>query len=253
MRHVTELILLGTGNALASQKQENSHMLLVGANRRVLIDTATNPIARLQQAGIDPISLTDLILTHFHPDHVSGVPILLLDSWLLGRQAPLNIYGLQYTLERLEKMMALFDWGEWPNFFPVNFHPLAMQEMVLVLECDEFVIYASPVQHIIPNIGLRIEIPASGKVFAYSCDTEPTQAVVRLAQGADILIHEATGAEFGHSSAAQAGAIAKQSGAARLVLIHYDLERNNLHELLEQARSTFTGPIDIATDFMSIK
>ena len=101
---MTKLVLLGTSNAVPSEQQDSSHMILIGANRVVLIDVSTNPIIRLQRAKIDPLSLTDVILTHFHPDHVSGVPILLLDSWLLGRKQPLNFYGLAATLDRVEKM-----------------------------------------------------------------------------------------------------------------------------------------------------
>ena len=66
-----------------------------------------------------------MILTHFHPDHVSGLPSLLLDMWLMGRKDPLTIYGLAYTLERMEKLMEAYDWASWPGFFPVEFctHP----------------------------------------------------------------------------------------------------------------------------------
>jgi ribonuclease BN (tRNA processing enzyme) len=50
----------------------------------------------------------------------------------------------------------------------------------------------------VPNIGLRVEFKASGKVWAYSCDTEPCSEVVRLGRGADVLVHEVAGAGLGH-------------------------------------------------------
>jgi ribonuclease Z len=250
---VAKLIVLGTANAIPNQRQENTHLLLVGQERTVLVDTSTNPIVRLRQAGIEPLNLTDLILTHFHPDHVSGVPLLLLVSWLLGRTTPLNIYGLAFTLERVEKMMELYGWGHWPNFFPVNFIRLPETEMTLVLQCAEFSVLASPVRHMIPNIGLRVDFHVNGKAFAYSGDTEPAQETAHLAKGVDLLIHEATGAERGHSSAAQAGSIACQAEAGKLVLIHYDAEAEDAQKLIEQAQSIFPGAVELAQDFLVIE
>lgn len=247
-----KLIILGTSNAIPDEHHENTHMALVGEKRTVLIDCVNNPIVRLRQAGLDINQLTDLVLTHFHPDHVSGVPSLLMNSWLLGRRQPLDIYGLSYTLERLEKMMDFYDWATWPDFFQVNFHPVPEKEMAPVLENDEFLIYSSPVHHIVPTIGLRVEFKKSDRVLAYSCDTEPCQEVINLAAGADVLIHEATGASFGHSSAAQAGTIARQAEVGHLYLIHYQTGDFEALSLLPQAEETFNGRVSLAEDFMEL-
>jgi ribonuclease Z len=88
------------------------------------------------------------------------------------------------------------------------------------------------------------------RVFAYSCDTEPCAAVAELADQADILIHEATGAEPGHSSASQAGNIATRAGAGSLYLIHYNPQDETL---VSQAKTEFSGPITRAEDFMTIE
>lgn len=250
---MTRLVFLGTANAVPNERQENTHLILIGQERTVLVDTSANPIVRLRQLGVDPLSLTDVILTHFHPDHVSGLPLLLLDSWLLGRTAPLQIYGLGYTLDRADQMMALYGWEHWPNFFPVNFVRLAEAELAPVLACAEFSISASPVRHIIPNIGLRVEFHASGQALAYSGDTEPAPEVIGLAHGVDVLIHEATGAEHGHSSAAQAGAIARQAEVGRLILVHYDAEAAAAQGLVELARSAFPGEVELAQDFQELQ
>ena len=131
--------------------------------------------------------MTDLLLTHFHPDHVAGVPGFLVESWLLGRKHPLNIYGLSHTIDRLEIMMGLYDWKKWPNFYPVIFHRLPDMEMSLVIGEAELKIYSSPVKHLIPTIGLRIEFVREGKVLAYSCDTEPCPQVVESGQSSGCL------------------------------------------------------------------
>lgn len=248
-----KLIVLGSSNAVADENHENTHMAVVGGGRFILIDCPGSPIARLRKAGLDPNQLSDLILTHFHPDHVSGVPLLLMDLWLLGRQAPLNIYGLDHTLERVEKNMDLYNWSRWPDFFPVNFTRLPEKEMSKVLENEEWRVFASPVQHLIPTIGLRIEFLEVAKSLAYSCDTEPCEQVVHLARGADLLLHEAAGPAQGHSGPLEAGRIARQAGAKRLFLVHYPTGEFDSASLVPAAAQAFNGPVALAQDFMEIQ
>jgi ribonuclease Z len=245
-----KVIILGSSNAIPTKDNENTHMVIVGDERTLLVDSVSNPILRLEQAGVDFNDLTDIVITHFHPDHVSGIPLLLMDMWLMGRQRPLNIYGLHYTLDRLETMMGLYNWSEWPDFFPVVFYRIPTREMSPVLDCSDFMIHASPVHHMIPNIGLRIQFKQSHKTLSYSCDTEPCDEVVRLSEGADVLIHEAAGESLGHSSAKQAGEIARKAEVGRLYLIHYPTGKFAQGDLVAEARTTFLGDIALAKDFM---
>ncbi len=248
-----KLIYLGVSSAIPTPQHENTHMVITGETRRVLIDTGHNPLLRLPQAGVDPLQVTDLILTHFHPDHVSGVASLLMNSWLMGRKAELNVYGLAVTLERSRKVMEFYDWDTWPHFYPVHFNTLPAAEMTPVLACEEFQIFASPVHHMIPNIGLRVEFKPSGKVWAYSCDTEPCAEVVRLGRGADVLVHEVAGAGLGHSSARQAAEIAQEAGARLLHLIHYPTWNADPRPLVTEAAQVFSGGVDLADDFMTLE
>lgn len=250
---MAKVIILGSSNAIPDENHENSHMALVGEEKLVLIDCVNNPIVRLRKAGLDAEDVTDIILTHFHPDHVSGVPLLLMDLWLLGRKKELRIYGLAYTLDRLETMMDLYGWDTWPQFFPVRMHRIDEEDMVLVQENDQWRIFSSPVRHIIPNIGLRIEFPASGKVFAYSGDTEPCPQVVELANNSDVLIHESAGTSLGHTDAVQAGKIAESAGAESLYLIHYPNGRFMDKDILTKASQEFNGPVRLAKDFMEFE
>jgi ribonuclease Z len=249
---MTKLIFLGTSNAIPSEQHENTHMVLVGNGRTVMIDCADNPILRLPRAGVEFDSLTDLILTHFHPDHVSGVPLLLMNLWLMGRHRPLNIYGLHHTLDRVERVMGAYSWDNWPDFFPLAFYRLPADEMTTVLDCEVFRIFSSPVRHLIPTIGLRIELAESEKVIAYTCDTEPCPQILRLASGADVLIHEAAGGAVGHSSAAEAGNSARQAEVGELYLIHYPTGKYATSDLVAEAKQAFHGPVKLAEDFMTV-
>lgn len=248
-----KIIILGSSNAVPTREHENTHLVVMGKERMLLVDSTANPVLRLEQAGLDFNDLTDIMITHFHPDHVSGIPLLLMDMWLMGRKRPLNIYGLDYTLERFETLMGLYNWGRWPNFFPVMFCRIPALEMTPVMDCSEFSIYASPVRHMIPNIGLRIEFKRAKQSVAYSCDTEPCGEVIRLSEGANVLIHEASGAYAGHSSARQAGDVAQRANAARLLLIHYPTGKFASGDLVAEARGAFSGETALAEDFMTLE
>jgi ribonuclease Z len=247
-----KLIVLGSSYAIPDEGHENTHFALVENGRAILIDCAGNPIARLKRANIDLNQLTDIIVTHFHPDHVYGIPLLLMALWLLKRRAGLRVLGLESTVSKMAKMIALFGFEDWPNFFSIEFESIPEKECYLALETEQFRIYSSPVKHWVPTIGLRFEHKKTGKVVAYSCDTAPAASVVQLAKNADILIHEAAGASDGHSSAQQAGRIAAEAKAAALWLIHYPTGEYDYKACIEKAKETYCGKVLLTEDFNEI-
>ncbi len=246
-----KVIILGSANAVSDENHENSHLVVMVDSRAILIDCVGNPVSNLKKAGVDIHAISDIILTHFHPDHVSGYPLLLLDMWLLGRTEPLNVYGLEHTITRAQKMMDLFDWDRWPGFFTVNYVTVEEQPLTEVLSDADLRLLTSPVKHLIPTIGLRFEMKKTGTVFVYSSDTEPTDTVIELAKDADVLIHEANGNSVGHSSREQCGMVATQASVKQLYLIHYPTD-SNLEKIIDEARTTFDGPVFACTDLMNI-
>jgi len=152
-----ELIILGSSAAIPSQDHANTHMALQIGKEIVLIDCVGSQILRLEEADLDVSQISDIILTHFHPDHVGGLPLLLMNMWLLGRSTALELHGLTICLDRVEQMMDCYEWQEWPDFFEVTFHPALASEQFLLLEKGGVRILSSPVEHIVPTIGLRIE------------------------------------------------------------------------------------------------
>ena len=150
--------------------------------------------------------------------------------------------------------MDLFDWEDWENMYPVEFHTIPMEEYSEVQGGGEFRILSSPVEHMIPTLGLRIEYPEGNFIGAYSSDTNPISQTVKLAEGADILIHEAAGPHFGHSTAAEAGEIASRSGVERLFLIHYGFHGGQTPaSLIDEAKKTFLGEVFLAEDYLEIE
>jgi ribonuclease Z len=246
---MARLIVLGSAAAVSDAEHDNTHFLLVGERGSVLVDCGVNPMGKLHKLGIPDETLQDVILTHFHPDHVSGFPNMLMHMWLLGRQTPLRVYGLHHCINRIEDMMAAFVWETWPNFFPVTFHRVMERNDAPVMDNDEFRISAWPTKHFVPTIGLRIENKRTGRVLAYSCDTEPIPGLLELGCDADLFVHEAAGEGFGHSSARQAGEIAAEARAKSLYLIHYQVWNTDPRPLVDEARETFDGPVHLCEDF----
>lgn len=245
-----KLIILGSAHAIPDLAHENTHLALVGSESLVIIDLPNNPLVRLKRAGLDVNQLTDLIVTHFHPDHVSGVPILLMNLWLMGRKEPLSIHGLTSTMYCLQSMMELYEWQTWQGFYPLFINQLPAEEIFPVAFNSEWRIFSSPVKHLIPTLGLRIEFIKSKKVMAFSSDTEPCPEMVNLAKQADVLLHEATGKFTGHSNPAQAGEVATQASAKSLYLIHYPTREKTKASLVTEAQQTFSGQVKLAEDLM---
>ena len=248
---MSRLVILGTSYAVPDATHENTYLALEGRGGIILVDCPASPVVRLAQVGLSLEEVTDVILTHFHPDHAAGAPLMLMNMWLMGRTSPLNLFGPAHCLERLRMVMGMFGWSRWPGLFPVDLHSLPEEEASLSLESPDFRIVSSPVRHLIPTLGLRVQC-RGGAVVAYSCDTEPCPAVIRLAQGADVLLHEATGLMPGHSSAGQAGEVARAAGAKSLYLIHYR-PGADAGRLVSEAEETFSGRVVLAEDLMVIE
>lgn len=247
---MANFFILGSSNAIPDLQRENTYFLIENGASCILVDCGANALMRLSEYKISPDAVSDLIITHFHPDHVAGLPLLLMDWWLLGRTAPLTIYGLEDTLEKTKMMMALFSWKDWPGFFPVHFHSL-IETMQDVLKYPDVQIRSIAVKHLIPTLGLRFQLNQGSRTIAYTCDTEPCSQVIELAKGADVLIHECAGAEKGHSSAAQCGEDARDAGIKELYLIHYPADAEP-GTLIRDAGKAFSGKITLAVDHMKL-
>ncbi len=105
-----------------------------------------------------------------------------------------------------------------------------------------------------------VDPPRAGRKIVYSGDTRPSRRLVEFADGADILIHEATFNEElaeradrdGHSTARQAAEVASAAGVKSLFLIHISSRYPDASILLEQARGVFPNTV-IATDMMEVE
>jgi ribonuclease Z len=140
--------------------------------------------------------------------------------WLAAREDPIPVCGIQPALDQARRCFETFDTSGWEGLPKILWREVLLEEDADVWSDDAFRIVGTPGTHGVPVLALRIEDAEGGGVVTYSADTEPCEAVARLARGSDILVHEATGRFSGHSDAEQAAEVARDAGVGRLLLVH---------------------------------
>ncbi|MEM3586471.1 MAG: ribonuclease Z [Candidatus Jordarchaeaceae archaeon] len=104
-----------------------------------------------------------------------------------------------------------------------------------------------------------VDPPRPGRKIVYSGDTAPCDSIIKLSEGATLLIHESTygedledkAVETKHSTATQAAKVAKAAGVEELILTHISSRYSNPNELQEQAKKIFPKT-KVAEDLMEI-
>jgi ribonuclease Z len=214
------LHLLGTGSPLTDARRTTTMLAFQLPGSTVVVDCGGDVVQRLMLAGIDLQQVSAMIVTHEHADHVGGFPLFMERMWLAGRRHPIDVYGISPAITQARRCWEAFETGGWKDVPEIRWHEVPLEEGALVLEDGQWRVTAAPGNHAVPVIGVRVEDRAGGGSVTYSCDTEPCDAIERLAHGATILAHEATGAMKGHTGAEDAARIAGRAGAGRLVLVH---------------------------------
>lgn len=233
------LHLLGTGAALSSPQRTTTMLALEQTNSVIVVDCGGDVVQRLLAGGIDLDRIEALILTHEHPDHVSGFPLFMEKLWLAQRRRPIPVCGPHAALDQARRIFEAFDTGSWKGMPEIEWRSVALEEGARVWESEHWKITAAPGKHSVPVIGIRVEDRRGGGVVAYSADTERSDAIARLADGAEILVHEATGGFGGHTSPQDAAHVAAQAHAGRLVLVHLPPELPERE--LQDARASFAA------------
>lgn len=239
---------LGTSGAVPSASRDTTAVVIRAGGSTCLVDVGGSPVQKLRRIGIDPVSLSAVVVTHTHPDHVYGLPALIQGLLILGRRAPLPVYCRVEHTDLVGRLLDLFGLSDEGLSVPVV--PVEPREGVRVLETPDLVLTASPNAHgRMPNLAIRAD--AGGRSVVYSSDTRPCAEVEALARGATVLIHEATFARPDpsqwHSTAREAGQVARHAGVRRLYLAHVGYaEHGTLRAHVAAARAGFGGAVAMA-------
>lgn len=244
------MVVLGSAWALSSATRDNTFLFFDTPGGGLLIDCAGSPFHKLLKVGGDPGKLKGVILTHAHPDHIYGLPSLIHELWLWGREEPFYIYADVRSQRAARTLIGLF--GLWDKPMPLELVPIPQEEGFLLLDTEEYTIHTTPVRHLGPTNAVRVTPKIGKRVVTYSSDTRPCEELVALAKGTDLLFLECTAEEPHrvHLTPEQAGEIAQEAGAKELVLVHYlESMARDPEGTIARVRKFFEGPVRLAQDF----
>jgi ribonuclease BN (tRNA processing enzyme) len=229
--------LLGSGGWISTAERATTSILVRDGERALVIDAGTG----LHRLVTDPALLAgaqtlDVVLTHFHLDHVAGLP------YLPALERPATVWGPGEWLYGAPTRELLGPLLEPP------LSPFSADELGRVRELHEgsqtvarFALHtrAQPL-HVAPTAGIRIE-----DALAVATDTGYDEGTAELAAGVAHLLHEAwssspapEGAPW-DTTAFGAGRAAAEAGAQQLTLIHLDPRLADHEPILRDAQRAF--------------
>jgi len=245
-----ELVTVGTGTVAPSARRTAPCHWVGQGQLRILLDCGAGALHRLAEFGLPWQQITHVVLTHFHPDHFGELPMLvfaLRHAAEPPRKDPLVILGPAGTV-RLVKALAQ-GFGPWlldPGF-PIGVldvregEPFPLNAEVSLETCR--------VPHTPESVAVSITAPEGRLV--YTGDTGPSGELAAWATGCDLLLAECSlpeplGVDI-HLTPEQAGDLAREAAARRLVLTHF-YPPVETSDPARAAGARFKGPIAAARD-----
>src|SRR5215207_613702 len=245
----TRLVLLGTGGGPRPRTANSaSAQVIVSNGAAYVIDCGDGVARQMVFAGVPLASLRHVFITHQHSDHTADYGNLIWLAWTAGLSSPVDAWGPP-PLERMTRLFLEMNQSDIDvriaNEGRVPLAPLVRVHEVRgggpVMADDNLKVTATVVDHppVVPAFAYRFD--ATDRSIVISGDTAPSQNLVKLAAGADILVHSvmyppaidrlvarvpsAAGLKASilahQTSAEDAGRIAQQAGVKTLVLSHF--------------------------------
>jgi ribonuclease BN (tRNA processing enzyme) len=184
------LTIVGSGDAFGSGGRTNTCFWLETAKCTLTVDFGASALPALKLRGLDPNRIDAIVLSHLHGDHFGGLPFLLLDSQFLARrETPLLIAGPPGTRARLDAAMEVF----FPKSTGIKWRfPWQVVEIVpdVATEVLGHIVLTAEVIHQSGAPSTALRLSDGEKAFAYSGDTEWTEALLPIAADADLFVCE---------------------------------------------------------------
>jgi ribonuclease Z len=228
---------------------------------------------RLVQAGFPMNAVTKLFLTHLHSDHVIGVPDLMLTPWSAApeRKVPLEVWGPAGTGDMMRHLNEAFEFDiHMRRDVDESFSPDGVKTVAhdiqagKVYEKNGVTVTAFLVSHglVKPSYGYRVDY--AGRSVALSGDTSPSDNLIAVCKGVDVLIHEAIDLEVlrrlvpdksrmdaiveRHTTPEQAAGIFSKVSPRLAVFSHSP----GSAAIVEQTRRSYAGRVEMGEDLMVI-
>ncbi len=209
---------------------------------------------QLVKAGFDPKSVDYVFFTHLHIDHISDFPFFLKANWLLGRKNKLNVYGPKGFQKAIDLILK--------KVFPYMNGRIDLKiteiNKGIVEKKENFTVSCVPVKHVAGSFAYKIE--SKGKSIVYSGDTAPCEPLIKLANEADLLIHECSFTDDyedkmdDHTVPNQLGKLAAAANVKSLILTHmYPVCEGEEKNMIKSVRKSFRGQIIVGHDFLRVK
>lgn len=144
-----ELLFLGTSCMIPTKERNTSAMLLTYDEENILIDCGEGTQRQLRIAGIKPTKITKILISHWHGDHVLGLPGLLQTMGASDYNGKLMVYGPRGSKKYVEKMMDAFVFSN-----KVDFEVEDITKRVF-FESKDFLLEAFQLDHSIDCIGFN--------------------------------------------------------------------------------------------------
>jgi ribonuclease BN (tRNA processing enzyme) len=243
-------VTLGTGTVALSPTRVCAGHYVEAGSARLLLDCGSGVTHRLAELQLPWRTITHLVLTHFHTDHIGDIATLVF-AWKYGdrpgRSEPLSIVGPAGTAALLERQAEAFgDWLREPGF------PISMVEIEPGGSLDlggGVTLRATKVPHTDESVAYSVE--RGGRRIVYTGDTGYDPMLGEWARGADVLLCECSlPTEMAiptHLTPEQCGALAAAALPKHLVLTHFypPVERVDVRALVG---AHYAGPVTLADD-----
>jgi len=265
------MLLLGTGGAPNALRRQ-ACLLVVRADASappILLDTGNglDVVRALLAAGVDPLAVQEVFVSHRHEDHAGGLDPLLLWRRVqvvkAGRpvsDAGLRVYTEPRTADAIQRRWEAGASSTVAAFGDaLAWHVLADGEPVPLRDGGRLAPFL--VDHAPPDGGaMGCVVEVDGVRIGYSGDTRPCDRLVEAVQGVDILFHEAGGLDrdaenvhrMAHATAGDVGRLAKRAGVKRLYLTHLP-DDDMVQALHAEASAAFGGPVGLAADGAAVE
>ncbi len=243
-----KLTVLGASSTITPDGDSNACLHLGNGEKSILIDAGGNIPALMRETNLDYRKITDLIITHSHPDHTYGLVFLSHAFYNDFRQ--IQGFSPAEAIGRLKKSLAAFDLDSEERYLDIDFKPVTTEKKDTITISDDISIQTLPARHSRPGFGLKIS--GGEQTIVYSSDTAPSAPISTAACDADILIHDCQSTDAyrryfkgSHTSALELGNIARRANVSCLVPFHYNTTElpPSFHELAEEIREVYKGTI----------
>lgn len=179
-----KVTILGNNSALPAFGRNPTSQVVSVFGEYIMLDCGENTQAQMQRHAVKWSKLSHIFISHMHGDHYFGLPGLINSMSLLGRKAPVYLYGPAPIMPMLQEMLDLAD---TVLSYPLHFKPLPEGSEVLA-DTDKFKVTCFPVEHRIQCHGFLIESKTKGrKILLGKCNEYeiPRYYYDQLKQGAD--------------------------------------------------------------------